>query len=332
VKVDRHHIPWALFTVAATAIMALLFGANFYPHLLPFPIALPDWFGPVPPLRRTYGGTPLGLIFGTLALLIFLFAAALGIRKKKRLWRIGNVQLWLRAHIWLSIITIPLVLFHCGFAAGGLHTTALLIVYALVMVSGFFGLALQQFMPRLMKELLPQEVVYEQIPHIRHRIYDAALELRRDLRAAARATPAAAAAAPSPAAASADASAGTAAAVAAPPAAAAEEDPSPQLLGDFLDEEALPYLRARRGDRRRLGDHKTATDLFRLLKLSVSEKWQPKVETLQQWCNDRREMDLQLRLHHWLHGWLLLHVPLSFALLVMTLWHAWISVQFLIVL
>ena len=42
-------------------------------------------------------------------------------------------------------------------------------------------------------------------------------------------------------------------------------------------------------------------------------------------------MDLQLRLHHWMHGWLLIHVPTSFALLVVTAWHAWIAVSYLIV-
>ena len=59
-----------------------------------------DWkplLGEAPPLRNTYGGTPLGLIFGSVAFLIFLFASALGIRKKQRTWPIGSVQFWLKA-------------------------------------------------------------------------------------------------------------------------------------------------------------------------------------------------------------------------------------------
>ena len=36
-----------------------------------------------------------------------------------------------------------------------------------------------------------------------------------------------------------------------------------------------------------------------------------------------------MKLHHWLHGWLLLHVPFSFALLVMTVWHIYIVFTFL---
>ncbi len=38
-------------------------------------------------------------------------------------------------------------------------------------------------------------------------------------------------------------------------------------------------------------------------------------------CEERRELAEHRKLHHLLHGWLLLHVPLSFALLVLTVIH-----------
>jgi hypothetical protein len=321
-RFDRTHIPWGLTIALASIAAGILFIANFYPALIPFSLRLPErWFGAIPPLRRTYGGTPLGILYGSVAFLIFLFASALGIRKKKRLWRIGNVQTWLKAHIWLTIFTIPLVLFHCGFKWGGPHTTALLVIYCIVMGSGFFGIALQQFMPRLMTERLEREVVFEQIPHIRQLLFESALKLRHDLRLlekAAREQPAVAAAAGQ-----------TGAAVATP---AVTDDISVQVIGDFLDHECLPYLNARRGGRHRLADQKASDDLFRLLKLNVAQAWQPKLEEMQIWCDDRRTMDLQLTLHHWLHGWLIIHVPVSFALLVMTAWHAWIAIRYLITL
>lgn len=328
-RLDRSHIPWAFLVALATGAAALLFVANFYPDLLPFPFHLPErWFGEVPPVRRTYGGTPLGIVYGTLAFLIFLFASALGIRKKRRLWRIGNVQTWLKAHIWLTIFTIPLVLFHCGFKWGGAHTTALLILYLFVMGSGFFGLALQQFMPRLMKERLPREVVFEQIPHIKSLLFEAALKLRSEVRVAQKTMKEQPLAAPVVGAAV--ASSGAAGGAATP--AVAEEDASPHVLGEFLDEECLPYLHASSTRRLRLADKKTTDDLFRLLKLNVSAKWLPKVEELHVLCDERRLMDLQLKLHHWLHGWLLVHVPTSFALLVITAWHAWIAIRYLVTL
>jgi hypothetical protein len=36
-----------------------------------------------------------------------------------------------------------------------------------------------------------------------------------------------------------------------------------------------------------------------------------------------------VRMHHWLHWWLLVHVPLSLALLIITFWHAYVTVIYL---
>ena len=105
---------------------------------------------------------------------------------------------------------------------------------------------------------------------------------------------------------------------------------SVQLLLRFLDEECLPYLRAERGDRFRLGGSREVVDRFRMLKLNISGEWHPTADQLQQCCHERRQMDLQTKLQHWLHGWLLVHVPMSFALLIFTAWHAWVAVWFLV--
>lgn len=309
-RFDRRHIPWALIFLGATAVTAAFYLAAFHPRWLPFPFEIPQFFRNAPRDRNTVGGTALGLLYGTLAFAIFLFGSALSIRKKRRLWRIGDVQLWLRAHIWLTLFTIPLVLFHCGFKSGGPHTTLLLVIYGIVMGSGMFGIVMQQFIPRMMKERLRNEVVYEQIPHIRERLFEAALELRAEVRALEREANAATAG-------------GGATAVA--------TDSSAHTIGEFLDEDCLPYLRASRGKakRLRLADARTAEDLFRLLRVNASDALRRRVEQMEQWCGDRREMDLQMKLHHWLHGWLLLHVPFSFALLVMTVWHIYIVLTYL---
>ena len=37
--------------------------------------------------------------------------------------------------------------------------------------------------------------------------------------------------------------------------------------------------------------------------------------------DERRELERQRRLHLWLHAWLFVHVPLSYAMLVFTVWH-----------
>src|SRR6202011_2010327 len=176
--VNRAHLPWFIFVVAATLFAVWLYVGNFSPQSLPSALHLPDSLVQKPSEHHRVGGTPLGLIFGTIALSIFIFAALLGVRKKLVLWRVGTVQRWLRAHIWLTLLTIPLVILHSGFRLGGPMTTLLVVLYAIVMVSGIYGLALQHQLPRIMKERLPAETVYEQIPHIRAQLFAAATKMR----------------------------------------------------------------------------------------------------------------------------------------------------------
>src|SRR5256885_5392964 len=176
--VNRAHLPWFIFVVAATLFAIWLYVGNFSPQSLPAALHLPNSLVQKPSEYRNAGGTPLGLIFGAVALSIFIFAALLGVRKKLVLWRVGTVQRWLRAHIWLTLLTIPLVILHSGFRLGGPMTTLLVVLYIIVMVSGIYGLALQHQMPRIMMERLPAESVYGQIPHIRAQLYAAAEKMR----------------------------------------------------------------------------------------------------------------------------------------------------------
>ncbi|MCA1659023.1 MAG: hypothetical protein LC642_00555, partial [Verrucomicrobiaceae bacterium] len=179
------HIPWFLFVVLGTVAACVLYLGNFHPGRLPSWLQLPPWLIQTPTEHHTVGGTPLGLWFGAISLGIFIFAALLSLRKKIPLWRVGTVQRWLRAHIWLTLLTIPLILLHSGFRLGGQMTTLLMAIYALVMISGIYGLFLQHLMPRLMKERLPAETVFEQIPHIRTQLAAAAEKMRDSFKPAA---------------------------------------------------------------------------------------------------------------------------------------------------
>jgi hypothetical protein len=427
---NRAHAPWFIFVLLATALAAWLYIGNFAPQNLPTGLRLPDSLVQKPSDHRSVGGTPLGLIFGAVSLSIFVFAALLGVRKKVVLWRIGNLQRWLRAHIWLTLLTIPLVILHSGFRLGGPMTTLLVVVYVIVMVSGIYGLALQHQLPRIMKERLPAETVYEQIPHIRAQLFVAATKMRDSLKPNPPAKTDAGAPAPSPtkavtagstpmASTTADLStptarakttvgstitaatvstpatesalpqstaAATTAAIpvvrppetmgtamarvpegspvppakeAAPPVAtiadrgppstlpatakvkpqptaaatakpaatpAPAHDPeSEAALVEFLEQQILPYLSARRGDRFHLGDSRYSEDLFRLVKLRVAEAYRARVEEIQAWCDERRMLDLQVKLQHWLHSWLFVHAPISFLLIMLTAWHAYVT-------
>ena len=309
--INRTHITWFIFTLAMTLVIAAFYAARFHPEWLPFPLQLPELLRDKGTARNTVGGSRLGLLYGSLGLFIFIFAAMLGARKKKRLWRVGRVELWLKAHIWLTILTIPLVGFHCGWTWGSPHTTVVLLLYIIVMASGFFGLAMQQFMPAFMKERLPREVVFEQIPYIRQRIAESAEALRTDCLPASEKPDAK----PDP--------------KAVPP--TADDLKGAEIIREFLEADALPYLKLKNGRKHRLYSQRQSDEAFRLLKLSVTQRWLSRVEELQAGCDERRRTDLQTRLQHWLHGWLLIHVPVSVLLLVITFWHAWIAVRLFIV-
>jgi hypothetical protein len=109
------------------------------------------------------------------------------------------------------------------------------------------------------------------------------------------------------------------------PSAAPTDAASEGALLDFLEQQILPYLAARRGQRFRLGNSRYSEDLFRFVKLRVTEGYRSRVDEIQAWCDERRMLDLQIRLQHWLHGWLFVHAPISFLLIMLTAWHAYVT-------
>ena len=313
-KIDNwKHVPWFVFVSLATIAACILYAANFHPDLLPAGLRVPPALIQRPIEHHTVGGTPLGLAFGAISLGIFIFAALLNLRKKVPLWKIGTVQRWLRAHIWLTFLTIPLVVLHSGFRLGGPMTTLLMVLFTIVMASGIFGLILQHLMPRWIKEQLPIEAVYEQIPHIRSQLCLEAEQMRDSFRPRSTTRQRAGHAVATSGMASAETIA------------ASPDLESEAMLLAFINQEILPYLQARRGDRFRLGNTKFSDDTFRLIKLRVAESYRDQVEKIKQWCDQRRLLDLQMRLQHWLHGWLFIHVPFSFLLLLLTIWHACVT-------
>ena len=86
---------------------------------------------------------------------------------------------------------------------------------------------------------------------------------------------------------------------------------------------AVSSSEARRPDP--LANPRFSDDTFRFVKLRVAEAYRPRVEEIQGWCDERRMLGRQARMHHWLHGWLFVHVPLSFLLILLTAWHAFVT-------
>ena len=98
--------------------------------------------------RLPGGSSRTGFLYGVVGGLIILFELLLWPRKRVRSWRIGSAQLWLRAHVWLGLLSVPLVVMHARlFFIGGLMNLALMGAFVIVIASGIWGLVLQQFLP-----------------------------------------------------------------------------------------------------------------------------------------------------------------------------------------
>lgn len=112
------------------------------------------------------GGSLPGLIFGIIAAIMMIFAGLLAARRRFPAARLGSAQFWLRGHLWIGALTVPFALFHAGFGWGGRLEWLLWALFFAVIGSGFWGLALQQLLPRMMLEQIPRETFIEQIPHL----------------------------------------------------------------------------------------------------------------------------------------------------------------------
>jgi hypothetical protein len=105
-------------------------------------------------------------------------------------------------------------------------------------------------------------------------------------------------------------------------------DDNPQaMLAGFYRQTVRPFLSIE-PQPSPLEQATAASALFGQLRERVNPELHPCVEQLAKFCDERRQLLVQARLHRWLHGWLLLHVPLSAALLVLGLVHAVMAVWY----
>ncbi len=288
------------------------------------------------------GSSRVGLVCGIVGGLIILFELLLWPRRRVRSWRLGSAQSWVRAHVWLGLLAVPLVLLHARLLfIGGLLNQALMVVFFLVIASGIWGLVLQQSIPRALLEQVPAETIYDQIDHV----------ARQQCRDAWRLVDASCEADGHDGAHHGDG-------------AVADDD----LLGDGEEAdhavitgfrsmtgiqgrvvetlavhavipgtreirrrfvaEIRPYLLAGGRSGSALVVPSGAARFFSALREASPAEAAPLIGRLEQACDCRRQFDLQARLHRWLHGWILVHLPLSVLLGVLLAVHVPIALLY----
>jgi hypothetical protein len=292
------------------------------------------------------GGSWPGLVLGALATVIFLFELAL-VAKKTRLLRTArwslSAQTWMKAHIWLGLLAVPLVLLHSGADFGGTLTTLLMAAFCVVIVSGLWGLAVQNFLPTMLLEAAPAETIYSQIDAVGRQYAAEARRLvllycggdAREIEALARQEPrppgsemSYANTVPNAPIAGAPRQVGPQIARSPQPQAELPRPvPSPvvhQALRDCIE----PYLASETATPVPLGSRQRNDWYFEDLRLRVAPELRGLVGQLESLCERRRQLNVQRRLHFWLHNWLFFHLPLSLVLIALLAAHVIFALRY----
>jgi len=282
---------------------------------------------------RWPGGSSLpGILFGAMAAAIILFEFLLWPRKwpQVRAWRIGKTQVWMRAHIWLGLLSAPLVVLHHGLAMewGGLLTWLLMLSFWGVILSGVLGLYLQQVLPSYMLHSLPAESIYSQLPSLSGQMVSDAEQLlsevsgmrvgageaekedgdevvRHVVVGAVR---------------SIGNVKGKVLETQSTDRKHLARDDSAKLVQAF-DHTIRPYLVDGARSQSPIKNKTQSMTFFSSLEGSVSPEAREMVETLREFSDTRRQFDQQARVHRLLHGWMSIHLPLSVALVLLLLTH-----------
>jgi hypothetical protein len=237
--------------------------------------------------------SPFGVGCGLAAAVLVFFEMAILPRKWFRGRRLGATRIWMRWHIWLGLVSLPVVLIHTGFGFGGPLPAITLALFLAVVISGIWGLVMQQWLPEKLLATSPHETVSSQIDFLgEYHALEAARLVEGLISPESEATE--------------PVVSGVAAR---------------ELLA-FRDGLLLPYLRKGIAFGSPLAAFAEAEQRFARLREAVPVAALPAVDRLQAMASLRREWDAQARLNFWLHNWLLIHFPLSVAMTGLMVLHA----------
>ena len=270
------------------------------------------------------GGSAIGIGFGVVGFGFMIFAALLGARKRVPTWRVGRAQAWMRGHLWLGLLSLPMILFHGGFHFGGTLTRVLMWLLIVTVVSGVLGAVLQHYVPRMMTTDVKLETIYDEIGNVRKLLRE---EADRGVEAICgplgigKTAKEGVQRAGGFSATRAMAASGSGAAVV-----LTEEERAP--LRKFYLGEMRPFLEQPKQRGSRLGDADRAHGAFSGLRTLMPQGAQATLQDLQDICDEARQLLRQEQLHHLLHGWLLVHIPLSLALILLGAVHAVMALRY----
>jgi len=317
-RIDKTQKGWAIVSFVILAASAAVY-----------------WFSAVESPQGPRGGSPIGLFFGVIGFGFMIFAALLGARKRVPIWRIGRAQAWMRGHLWLGLLSLPLILFHGGFHFGGTLTEILMWLLIITVASGVYGATLQHFLPPVMTTDVPLETIYDEIGHVRLLVREEAdrameaicgpLSFSRDSQEDGNRAGGFTAMRPI---APAGGSTESGVVVAAAPEILLLDEEEIAPLRRFYLLEMRPFLEHPKKRGQRLADADKARTIFTGLRTLLPVPAHATLDDLQEMCDETRQLVRQERIYRWLHGWLLVHIPLSLALILLGAVHAFVALRY----
>jgi hypothetical protein len=245
------------------------------------------------------GNSIIGLLFGIAGTLAMIFAGLLAARKRIVSKTLGSISWWLKGHLWIGLVSAPLIFFHSGFRFGGLLEQLTMWCFLTVIISGVIGQILQHITPRFMKTASPQQAIFEQlevaIASLKKsadaqvlNVYDTLFVNVQD----------------------------------------GEPESPDDFLRAFYLRHVRTFLQIDVDPSSSLLNATQAEGIFATIREGIPRKMVPVTLELESICNERRQLISQNKLQWVMHGWTLIHIPLSMSLLILTLIHIVMSLYY----
>lgn len=239
------------------------------------------------------GLAPTALYSGAALLVLCLFLTFFNARKKLPFLPLLRASTWMQLHIYLGVFSMVLFLLHVDFRMpSGLLEVVLAIVFVVVAISGIVGLFFSRYLPRRMTRS-GESLAYEQLAQCRREILEGVRELILH----------------------------------------AEGSCQSSTLPDFYREHLREFLEDHPSlihpfgmERNRLS-HRITNELdARKRYLSAEEK--EVAAELEEWIAAKDNLDFQEASQRLLKGWLFVHIPLSFSLILLGAAHGFFALLY----
>ena len=236
-------------------------------------------------LCRT-GLAPTTLYTGAALLGVVVFLALFNARKRLPFIPVLKVSTWMQWHIYIGYFSVLLFLLHTDFRVpSGVLEGVLATIFVIVAGSGVVGLILTRSLPRRMNQA-GSPVVFEEIPRVRKEIRDRVKALILE----------------------------------------AEETCESSTLSEFYREHLRDFIEERPSVFHAFGKEKKRRSYLLTNELEARMRYLSEREIevagqLEEWISTKENVDFQEGSQRLLKGWLFVHIPLTFSLILLGVAH-----------